>query len=217
VTDNNALTPLEAAPMPDVLRAHLNVIMQDAQTALMAVYTSMWNGEDSEDARTALDAVVTALHEFGDQSIAIQAGLIEYGVSITAELREAVHRDETIRQSLDEEIPGLLEVAADPEGSSYTVKQLLSDYVYDTVDSESIIAENEEVLNEEVQDLILTLHDEGLHADADKLEEQFGVVAQARDGLSDLITHYTRVLNERAEEELATIEPLELDEEGEPF
>jgi hypothetical protein len=214
----NALTPLDTAPMPDMLRAHLNLIAQDVQRALESAYTAMWNGEDPEDARTALDAAVTALHEFGDQSIAIQAGLIAYGAAVTEQRNDLIRRDETIRESLEEEIPGLLEIAADPKGYSYSVKDLLQDYVYDTVDTDSIIGEHEDAITTEVQDLMLTLREEGLHDDADKLEEKFGLVAQARDGLSDLITHYTQILNERSEEELSAVEPMDFDdEEAEPL
>jgi hypothetical protein len=214
----NALSPLDTTPMPDMLRAHLNVIMADVQAAVQATYNAMWNGQDAEDALNALNEHVAALHEFGDQSIAIQAGLIEYGAAITEHLEDVVRRDETIRASLEEEIPGLLEIAADPNGSSYTVKDLLKDYVYDTVDTDSIIGEHEDAITTEVQDLLLTLREEGLHDDADKLEEQFGLVAQVRDGLTDLITHYTQILNERSEEELSAVEPLAFDdEETEPL
>jgi hypothetical protein len=209
----NALTALETAPAPDVIRAHLNLIVTDAYEALKATYEAIQAGQDPEDALVALDSHVAALHEFGDQSIAIQAGLIEYGAVVTGQRDDLIRRDETIRAALDEEIPGLLEVAADPAGAAYTVGDILQDYAYDVVDTESIIAEHEDAINTEVENLMITLRDEGLHADADALESQFCVVAQARDGLTDLISVYTRKLNERAEEELASVEPMVFDDD----
>jgi hypothetical protein len=211
----NALTALETAPAPDVIRAHLNLIVTDAYEALKATYEAIQAGQDPEDALVALDSHVAALHEFGDQSIAIQAGLIEYGAVVTGQRDDLIRRDETIRAALDEEIPGLLEVAENPSAADCSVKDILQDYVYDVVDTESIIAEHEDAINTEVENLLVTLRDEGLHADADALESQFGVVAQARDGLTDLISVYTRKLNERAEEELASVEPMVFDDESE--
>lgn len=211
---DNALTPLDTAPATDVLKAHLNVLVSDAYESLKAVYDALQAGGDPEEALIALDSHVTALHEFGDQSIAIQAGLIAFGAEMTTRLEDAVRRDETISQSLDEAIPGLLDVAADPDSGS--VQEVLKEYALETPEiSQAIIDEHEASLTGEVQDLIVTLRDEGLHADADELEEQLGLVAQARDKLGDLIESFTAKLNEHAEHEFDSVEPMVFDDEAE--
>lgn len=209
---NNADLALEqfSPGAGDEFQTFVVQITSEAQALLVNACEEIRAGADPAQALTTVYQHINYIQQIAGSSGPIINGLAE-ALRVTAEQRnDLVYQGQAIHKSLDPIIPRLLEVAADP--TSGDVRDVLLDYAASSEVAAAIIDDHEISLNEEVQGLILTLTDEGLIQQAAELEQQFGVTAQARDSLGDLIGKYTKLLNDRTDEALADVEPMTFDQ-----